>query len=119
MRPAMMEYNFDWMMKTTMEAASKLPRGTVKEQEIVFGCAPYFQGILGSIFGAGKPGVALLNMLSTYFGKILDAREKDHKICMTSFVQTPAIFYAMDVVPLCMELMKEFASLMWQRGAFE
>ena len=105
MRPEMMEYNFDWMLKSTMEAASKLPRGTEKEQEIVFGCAPYFQGILGTIFGVGKPGSALLTMLSEYFGRVLNARERGQKICMTSFVQTPAIFYAMDVVPLCMEMM--------------
>lgn len=119
MRPAVMEYNFDWMLKTTMEAASKLPRGTAKEQEIVFGCAPYFQGILGTIFGVGDPGVKVLEMLSKYFDNVLKAKDRGQKICMTSFVQTPAIFYAMDVVPLCMELMTAFASLMWKRGAYD
>jgi hypothetical protein len=119
MRPAMMEYNFDWMLKNTFEAASKLPRGTQKEQDIVFGHAPYFQGILGTVFGAGPPGPALLTMLTKYFEQVLTARERGKKICMTSFVQTPAIFYAMDVVPLCMELLSAFASLMWKRGAFD
>ena len=119
MRPAMMEYNFDWMMKSAMAAAALLPKGTEKEQEIVFEHAPYFQGILGTIFGMGKPGVALLEMLSEYFDNVLKAHERGHKICMTSFVQTPAIFYAMDVVPLCMELMSAFASLMWKRGAYD
>jgi benzoyl-CoA reductase/2-hydroxyglutaryl-CoA dehydratase subunit BcrC/BadD/HgdB len=119
MRPAMMEYNFDWIMKSTFEAASKLPRGTQKEQEIVFGCAPYFQGILGAIFGVGKPGVKLLEMLSAYFDNILKARGRGHKVCMTSFVQTPAIFYANDVMPLSMELMSAFGSLMWKRGTYD
>ena len=65
MRPAMMEYNFDWMMQSAMAAAALLPKGTEKEQEIVFKHAPYFQGILGTIFGMGKPGVALLWVLNS------------------------------------------------------
>jgi len=119
MRPEMMEYNFDWLFQSSIEAAAKLSRGTQKERDIVIPYAPYFTGIMETIFGAGKPGPAFLTMMSKYFDNVLKARERGQKVCLTTFVTTPAIFWAMDVAPLSMEILTAFASMMWKRGAFD
>ena len=119
MRPEMVEYNFDWLFQSSLEAAAKLSRGTQKERDIVIPHAPYFKGIMETVFGAGKAGPAFLTMLSEYFDRVLKARERGHKVCMTTFVTTPAIFWAMDVAPLSMEILTAFASMMWKRGAFD
>ena len=120
MRPEMMEYNFDWLFQSSIETASKLPRGTQKEQDMVITYAPYFKGIIETIiFGAGKVGQPFLTMLSEYFDAVLKAHERGKKICMTTFVVTPAIYFAMDVVPLCMEVLSGFTSMLWKRGAYD
>lgn len=119
MRPEMMEYNFDWMIGKSLAAASKLPRGTEKEQEIAYRYVPYFKGILEAILGTGKAGESFLKMLHQYFEEILTAREKGKKIAMITFSFSPTILQAMDAVPVTMELLSAFPGLMYKRGAYD
>jgi len=119
MRPEIKEYNFDWMLWKTFAAASKLADGSLKELEKSNRYLPYYSGILGAIFGAGKPGESFLKMVNKYFEKALMAHEEGKKIAMITFSLSPTIFFAMDVVPLPMEIFSAFPGLIWKRGAYD
>lgn len=119
MRPELTEYNYDWMMGKTLKAAARVPGGTRKETDLAMNYLPYYQGVADAFFNAGAPGIQLLKMLAQYYENILTAREKGNKIVATTFCQTPAIFYAMDVVPVTFEVLTALGGLVWKRGLFD
>jgi hypothetical protein len=119
MRPELTEYNYDWMMGKTLEAAARVPGGTQKETDLAMKYLPYYQGVADAFFTTGDPGIQLLKMLAQYYENILTAREKGKKIAATTFCQTPAIFYAMDVVPVTFEVLTALGGLVWKRGLFD
>ena len=119
MRPEIKEYNFDWMLWTTMETAYKSALGTEKEFRRVLSYIPYFKGILDPIVSEGEPGVTFLKLAAGYFKNIITAHEKGKKLAMTTFCFSPAILYAMDTVPVTLEILTALAGLTWKRGAFD
>ncbi len=119
MRAEISEYNFDWMLERIVNAASKAADGTPGELEVLLNYIPYFKAPLGTILAEGETGSVFLKMMADYLGDILTAREKGKKIAATTFCFTPAIFYAMNVVPLTFEIMSALASLVWKRGGFD
>jgi len=119
MRPEIREYNFDWMLWTVMETGYKSALGTQKEFDRVLSYAPYFKGIIGSIVGQGQPGVTFLKLAAKYFENIVTVHKKGKKLAMTTFCFSPAILYAMDAVPVTLEVLSAFAGLTWKRGAFD
>jgi benzoyl-CoA reductase subunit B len=119
MRPELKEYNYDWMMGKTLEAAANVPSGTRKETDLAMKYLPNYQGVADTFFNSGDPGIQLLHLLTQYFENILTARKKGKKIAVTTFCQTPAIFYAMDVVPVTFEILTALGGLIWKRGLFD
>jgi len=119
MRPELMQYNFDWMMAKTLDAAARFPMGTSKETRLALSYMPYFQSIADTFYTAGDPGMQLLNLLSTYYKNILNAHKNGQKIAATTFCQSPAIFYALDVVPVTFEVLTALGGLVWKRGLFD
>jgi len=119
MRPELTEYNYDWMMGKTLKAAARVPRGSQKETDLALRYLPYYKGVADAFFSAGDPGTQLLEMAAQYYENILTAREKGKKLVATTFCQTPAIFYAMDVVPVTFEVLTALGGLVWKRGLFD
>ncbi|MBA4369589.1 MAG: 2-hydroxyacyl-CoA dehydratase [Desulfobacterium sp.] len=119
MRPEVYEYNFDWMLWRTLEAASKVGDGFDKEFKHMLPYIPYFRGIVEPFINLGEPGNAFFKMLSKYLKNIVTAHEQGKKIVMTTFCFSPTIFYAMDIVPVTLEALTVLASVMWKRGATE
>lgn len=119
MRPEMREYNYDWMMGGVMHAASRLPNGTPKEVELAYKYMPYYKNVAGSFIDAGDVGIASLKMFDQYFENILTAHERGKKICATSFTLSPTILTAMDVVPICAEMLTAMGGMVWHRGMFD
>lgn len=119
MRPEIREYNYDWLMGKTLKTAAKVPAGTQKETALTYRYIPYFKGVAKSFIDAGPPGVQFLKLLSQYYENILTARDQGKMIAATTFCNTPAILYAMDIVPATFEVLTAIGCLVWKRGMFD
>ncbi len=53
------EYNYDWMLWTTITAAARALDGTEKEYESLKGVIPNFRNVLYALLRHGEPGQAL------------------------------------------------------------
>jgi benzoyl-CoA reductase/2-hydroxyglutaryl-CoA dehydratase subunit BcrC/BadD/HgdB len=111
----MYEYNYDWMMARVLKMAATVPMGTKKETELTYPYIPYFK-ILKPWVEAGPAGVQFLHLAKRYYRNLLNARGQGKKIVATTFCNTPAIIYAMDMVPATFEVMTAFGDLVWKRG---
>ncbi len=119
MRPEIQEYNYDWLMGSTLKAAASLPRGTKKETDLTYRYLPYFKKIEKTFVDLGDPGIQTLELLAQYLDNILTAKEQGKKICATTFCNSPAILHAMDVVPATFEILTGLGGLIWKRGMFD
>ncbi len=119
MRPEIREYNYDWMMAGTLNAAGALANGTKKETEMTWRYIPYFSGVARAFINAGPPGIAFLELGARYYQNILNAHRDGKKIAATTFCNTPSILYAMGVVPATFEVLTAIGALVWKRGMFD
>lgn len=116
MRPELKEYKFDWMLWTTFAAAARLRNGTEKEYRNTLKYIPYFSGTVSAILAAGEPGQLFLECLARYFENFITAREKGFHNAATTFCFSPAILYAMDVFPICFEVLSVAQTFAYKRG---
>lgn len=117
MRPEVYEYNFDWMLWRSLGAAAKTGDGSLKEFKHMLPYIPYFRGIIEPFINLGETGKTFLKLIERYMENILTAHEKGKKLAMTTFCFSPSIFYAMDIVPITLEVLTVLGSVMWKRGA--
>ena len=119
MRPEIQEYNYDWLMGSTLSAAAKLPLGTPKETQMSYRYIPNYKAVAETFYAAGDPGVNSLKLLAKYFENILTAHGRGKKIAATTFCNSPVILYAMDVVPATFEIITALGGVLWKRGMFD
>ncbi len=119
MRPEIREYHYDWLMGGTLKTAANFPRGTKKETEKTYPYIPYFKNVIKTLVDTGDPGVQTLQLLAAYYENILTAHDKGKKCCATTFCNSPVILYAMDIVPVTLEMLTAIGSLVWKRGMFD
>ncbi|MBF0224305.1 MAG: 2-hydroxyacyl-CoA dehydratase [Desulfobacterales bacterium] len=119
MRPEIKAYNFDWMLWSTVGAASKIADGSDKELERMLKYIPNYRGIAQTIFREGDAGKQFLKMTFSYLDNIMNAHKTGKKLSITTFCFSPAIFYAMDIVPITFELLTVLAGALWKRGSFD
>jgi hypothetical protein len=117
MRPEVYEYNYDWMLWRTLEAASKVGDGFDKEYKHMLPYIPYFRGIVEPFINLGDPGITFFKHIDKYLKNIVTAHENGKKIVMSTFCFSPALFYAMDIVPVTLEVLTVLGAVMWKRGA--
>jgi benzoyl-CoA reductase/2-hydroxyglutaryl-CoA dehydratase subunit BcrC/BadD/HgdB len=117
MRPEVYEYNFDWMLWRTLEAASRVADGFDKEYRLMLPYVPYFRGIVEPFINLGDPGITFFKMIDRYLNNIMTAHANGKKIAMSTFCFSPALFYAMDIIPVTLEVMTTLGALMWKRGS--
>ncbi|MBU2552476.1 MAG: 2-hydroxyacyl-CoA dehydratase family protein [Proteobacteria bacterium] len=117
MRPETKAYHFDWMLWRSFDGAEKMMSGTPKEIERALEYMPHFRRGMEAFLRHGSAGRHLLTMMRAYFENILTARDRGKKLVATTFCFSPAILYAMDVVPVCLEVLTTAASMTWKRGA--
>lgn len=116
MRKELKEYNYDWMVWALFEAASKVKDGTEKEYQQLLNFIPTFRNLIETVMSQGEAGVSFCRMAAKNLENIITAHEKGKKRALTTFCFIPAIFYAMDVVPITLEVMTVFGTLLWKRG---
>ncbi|MCU0847511.1 MAG: 2-hydroxyacyl-CoA dehydratase family protein [Spirochaetes bacterium] len=119
MRKETREYNFDWMLWNSFTAAAQLKKGTEKEYRSMLKYIPYFRGVVESILDAGEPGQKFLDICSKYMENVITAKEKGKKTAITTFCFSPAIFYAMDIIPVCLEVISVMMTFTYKRGTAE
>jgi benzoyl-CoA reductase/2-hydroxyglutaryl-CoA dehydratase subunit BcrC/BadD/HgdB len=119
MRRETREYNFDWMMWNAFSAASRLKSGTDKEYQAILKYIPYFKGVVSTILGAGEPGQKFIEICSKYLENLVFAKERGKKTAITTFCFSPSIFYAMDIMPICLEVLTVFMTFTYKRGTSE
>jgi len=119
MRPELREYNYDRIMGDLISVAAKFASGSDKETEYAYRYIPYFRGVLKPVVDTGEPGRLFFELLSDYYDNILNAHARGKKICGTTFCYSPAILYAMDVVPATFEVLTAFGGMAWKRGMFD
>ncbi|MCP4690475.1 MAG: 2-hydroxyacyl-CoA dehydratase [Desulfobacterales bacterium] len=116
MRKETSEYKLEWTLRSIFSNAAKGLVGTEKEYACFTRNIPHYSNILGVINGMGDTGQAYLKMLERSFDNIIRAKERGRKTVLTSFNIHPAIFYAMDIVPVCIEVISAICTLLWERG---
>lgn len=119
MRPEIKEYHYDWMLWRILDPASRSADGSAKELDRMYRYAPYFKGILHPILREGAPGRMFLKLLKQYLENLNTAHDRGKKIAITTFCFSPAICYALDVVPATLEVITAVGGLMWKRGTFD
>jgi len=119
MRRETREYNFDWMMWNAFSAASRLKSGTEKEYQTILKYVPYFKGVITAILGTGEPGEKFIGICAKYLENLVLAKERGKKTAITTFCFSPAIFYAMDIMPICLEVLSAMMAFTYKRGTSE
>ncbi len=119
MRPEVRAYPFDWMLWAALENGSRAADGTPGELRHLYRYIPYFRGVLEPLLREGEPGILFIKLLSRYLRNILDARRDGKKRAATTFCFLPGLLYALDVVPITLEIMSSLGGLAWKRGMFD
>jgi benzoyl-CoA reductase/2-hydroxyglutaryl-CoA dehydratase subunit BcrC/BadD/HgdB len=119
MRKETREYKFDWMMWNTFAAAARLKSGTEKEYRVALKHVPNFKEISDAILSAGEPGQRFIEICAKYMENIVFAKERGKKTAITTFCFSPPIFYAMDIVPICLEVLSVMMAFTYKRGTAE
>jgi benzoyl-CoA reductase/2-hydroxyglutaryl-CoA dehydratase subunit BcrC/BadD/HgdB len=119
MRKETREYKFDWMMWNAFSAASRLKSGTEKEYQTILKYVPYFKGVITAILGTGEPGQKFIGICAKYLENLVLAKERGKKTAITTFCFSPAIFYAMDIMPICLEVLSVMMAFTYKRGTSE
>ncbi|MFZ5597378.1 MAG: 2-hydroxyacyl-CoA dehydratase subunit D [Bacillota bacterium] len=119
MRKEFREYNYDWMLWSAFETASRIKGGTEKEYRRLLSYIPHFRGILESLMIHEEVSVAFIKMASSYLRNVITAHERRKKLAATTFCFSPAIFYSMDIVPVTLEVMTAMGLFVWKRGTSE
>lgn len=119
MRPELKEYHYDRIMGDTFRVAARLAGSSAKELEYTYRYIPNYRNTTRTFMGAGETGVLLFRLLAKYFENILTAHDQGKPIVATTFCKSPAILYAMDLVPATFEILTAIGSMLWKRGMFE
>lgn len=119
MRKETREYKFDWMMWTTFASGARLKSGTSKEYSASLKYIPYFSRIIDVLLSTGEPGQKFIEICAKYMENLSFAKEQGKKTAVTTFCFSPAIFYAMDIVPICLEVLSVMMTFVYKRGTSE
>lgn len=119
MRPELKEYKFDSMLLSTFASAAKLKNGSDKEYRTMLKYIPYFNGTVTTVLDTGEPGRLFIECISKYLENYITAREKGFHNAITTFCFSPGILYAMDVFPICLEVLSVAQTFAYKRGTAE
>ncbi len=119
MRSEIKEYNYDWMLGSLLKVAADIGNSPEKEIQYLLKYIPYFSGALNVLLRVEEVGFRFIRMLSRYFENVLSATQNNRKLAAITFCLSPALFHAMNVVPVTLEVVTGLAGLLWKRGAYD
>jgi benzoyl-CoA reductase/2-hydroxyglutaryl-CoA dehydratase subunit BcrC/BadD/HgdB len=107
------------MLGSSFNSAAKLKKGSDKELRYTLNYIPYFRGTMDVLLNTGEPGVAFIKCIAKYFENFITARERGRHTAFITFCFSPAILYAMDVYPICFEVLSVCQTFTYKRGSAE
>ncbi|MBW2636028.1 MAG: 2-hydroxyacyl-CoA dehydratase [Deltaproteobacteria bacterium] len=113
------EYLYDWMVSTILDNAAKSIDGTAKEYASLLRLVPHFSDVLENFVKHGEPGIRFLKLIAEYTAMCVTAKEKGKKVALTTFCMASPILYALDVVPVMLEVMTVLGTVVLKRGTAE
>ena len=119
MRPEVKEYNFDTLLWHVLDVGHKSLDSTEKEIRWLGDYVPYYDRIIDTWAREGRVGKLFLEMVWQYMDNIKTAHDRGRKLAVTTFCFSPAVFYAMDIVPVMLEALTTLACLVWKRGTVD
>ncbi|MBW1988936.1 MAG: 2-hydroxyacyl-CoA dehydratase [Deltaproteobacteria bacterium] len=119
MRAALSEYNYDWTLYAMFSTAANTLNGSRKEYERMLPRVSTFRGIIEPVMATGEPGKLFLQGMGEYLRRVVNAHQEGKKLCLTTFCQAPALFWAMDIVPILLEPMTVAGTLVHKGGTSE
>jgi benzoyl-CoA reductase/2-hydroxyglutaryl-CoA dehydratase subunit BcrC/BadD/HgdB len=120
MRSIFREYNYDWRFWALMDNASKLfVDSTEKELKYTANYIPSFKDTNMKLLKTGQAGVRLAQSTARYMDNILNARQNGKKIALITYNFSPAILFAFDIVPYCLEGLSAFYAAVWEKEIYE
>lgn len=94
---------------------SRVDRGIEDVAALVSDASPLVNSIVLNPEIA-SPLLSLIGTVTQYIRNIKNAHRDGKKIAMMNFNLPPSILYAMDVVPICPEVLSTVYSIFWPRG---
>ncbi len=119
MRPELLEYGYDEMLRRMFRTAGRALTATPKELSYVLKALPNWEDPLGLASSVGDTGRLLFDAIYGWMEDIVQAHEKGRKLVLTTFCYPVGILRGFNCVPLNMELMTAFGNVLWERGIFE
>lgn len=119
MRKETYEYNYDQMLCNVMSLGSKIFTATEKEIKAALPLIPNSAEGFGALAAMGEVGGIVLKHMGQYFNNLMTAHEMGKKVVLSTFCYPVGIFYAFKCVPINIEVLTGFGSMMWKRGVAE
>ncbi len=119
MRKEYTEYPFDWTLHSLFTAASRANDGTKKEYDRIMSRMGDLKELADFVFGLGDSGALFMKGFAQYTEAITTAHEKGKNLAFSTFCESPAIFWAMDIVPIVLEPMTVLGNLVRKGGTTE
>ena len=104
MREVLREYNWDWKLWAMLQGTAGMENGTENELFTLLQFLPpdTQQRMIRRAMG-GEAGILMEKANARYYENILTAHERGKKIALVTYNFSPAIVFAMDIVPICLE----------------
>lgn len=119
MRKEMYEYQFDWMMASSIQLVGKVAGNSKAEIAQMFPYLPYFNKTLDVMFSQGEALKPLLEMLGKWVHDYYHAEEMGMKRVLSTFITNPILFHAMNLNQINAELLTVFLNFFYHRGAYD
>jgi hypothetical protein len=115
------EYNFDWMLWSSVTSGSKVMDGTRKEYQALLRLIPNFRSVIDVLIRQGEPGRLYMKMGAEYLDDIKTVHEKKAENSVSARSSQQRIFSTPldNVVPAWAELLTVYGTMMMRRGTAE
>ncbi len=120
MRPIQKEYNIDWRIWAVLKNTGGLKTGTEKELDTLMRFSPESMKTRQAMVDmAGDAARVVAEANAGYMHNIITAHEQGKKLALVTYNFSPIIVYAMDIVPICLEMMSGMVSTVIQKDTGE
>jgi hypothetical protein len=104
MRDILKEYNWDWKLWAMMKGTTGIANGTENEMATMLQLMPPdMQETMIRMASGGEPNMLMGKANAEYYGNLLRAHQEGKKIALVTYNFSPAVLFAMDIVPICLE----------------
>ena len=119
MRPELLEYGYDDLLRRSFKLSTGVLDATPKEMDYIFKAMPDFKGPFDLVGSVGEGGKFLFQAMESWMNDIVTAHDRGKKLVLTTFCYPVGILRAFGCVALNMEIMTAFGNALWARGVYD